>query len=102
MIVTLECEVIGSVRKRPWVAQIIPGTHGFERSFLRPLADFQHMNSKATRGVFFYFHLPSGFYEIYEHLTWKKDRRRFVKIEKGRITELTKQELLTLVCLSTT
>lgn len=111
--VTLKLELIGcwgkvhltnltvkvrTEKKKPWVAKIKGLSYqydGLEREFIKPLGDFSEANSVKSRGAFFYFHLFDGcIYEIYEHITWKKDRRYFVWVHDGQLIEIEKWEII--------
>lgn len=45
--------------------------------------------------MYFYFHLfPGKIYEVYEHQSWKNDRRYFCTVEGFEVKILTKEEVL--------
>lgn len=82
--------------KAPWVAEIIGEDKKFKykREFLKPLCDYSEANSKKTRGIYFYYHLfPNKIYHIYEHLTWKKERKYYAHIVNGELKEITEEEV---------
>jgi hypothetical protein len=81
---------------RPWVARIT-GTHskyGLARKFLRGQKDYSQANSIGSRGVYEYFVLDPGIYEINERCTWKRARRYFVHVDGAEFHEIDKEEVL--------
>lgn len=86
---------IGYRSNRPWVARITgtDATYGLARKFVSGQIDYSRANSKGSRGVYLYFPLKDGIYEVKRHLTWKKDRRYFIRVEDVRITEITREEV---------
>jgi hypothetical protein len=79
----------------PWVARLT-GYHekyGYERDFLRGRRDYRDANRKGTRGVYLYFLLPPGIYEVRALESWTKDRRYFVRSADGRAHEIDKGEV---------
>jgi hypothetical protein len=83
----------------PWVAQIT-GIHEqftFERQFIRGQKDYSRANSQGSRGVFLYFHLGPGLYEAKQHLSWRRTRRFFFRIDNEELTEMTKEDMLAAV-----
>lgn len=109
-IITYRCEIIGCTdhaqlralnikpaNKKPWIAKItgLSSNFGFQREFLKPLTDYSEANSKGSRGIYLYFHLLEGVvYDVFEHLTWKKERRRYIVNVNGQLNELTKEEVV--------
>jgi len=83
-----------------WVAQIT-GTHpkyGFARKFVRGQRDYAQANSAGSRGIFIYYPLEPGIYEVHERLTWAKSRRYFIRAENAEFHEITREEVIE--CLS--
>lgn len=76
-------KVIGKpFKSKPWVAEITgkDEKYKFKRTFLNGQKDYSEANSKGSRGVYLYFHLGGEkIYEIFEHLSWKKNDRYFIK-----------------------
>lgn len=81
---------------RPWVARIagFDHTYRFKREFQRGQKDYSLANSVGSRGVFIYYALKPGVYEIHERLTWKKTRRYFIHVEGDSITEIDEVEVV--------
>lgn len=85
-------DVQGKGRKpRYWVARIA-GTdarYGFRRQFMRGHKDYSEANSVGTRGVFVFYMLGLGLYEIKEPLSWRSSRQYFALVdEEGVLTEV--------------
>lgn len=87
----------GQKRLKPWVAKII-GTddkYGLKREFIRPQTkDFSRANSTGSRGIYAYYTLDDGVYEINRRVSWKKADRYFVRVNDGQITEISREEVL--------
>lgn len=94
-------ELVKHSQKRfiPWVAQItgLCDKYGLKREFIRGQRDYTLANSVGSRGVFCYYPLDPGVYEVNERLTWKKVRRYFIKVENTQVIEITKEEALCLI-----
>lgn len=83
-------------RKRPWVARI-RGLHKhykYDREFIKGTKDYSEANSTGSRGVYYWFTLTDGLYEIYQHVSWKNASRYFAKVENTEITAITEEELV--------
>jgi hypothetical protein len=87
---------------RPWCARLIglDPQYGFKREFQRGQKDYSRANSVGSRGVFVYYPLKPGIYEVNERLTWKRMRRYFIHVEGVEITEISREEVL--ACLTNT
>jgi hypothetical protein len=86
---------LGTKSSCPWVARItgFDATYGLAREFVRGQIDYSRANSKGSRGVYLYFPLKEGVYEVKQHLTWAKNRRYFCRVEGMQITEITRDEV---------
>ncbi len=86
---------IGYRSNRPWVARITgtDATYGLAREFVHGQIDYSRANSKGSRGVYLYFPLKDGVYEVKKHLTWKKDRRYFLRVEAMQMIEIEREEV---------
>ena len=83
-------------RPRPWVARIT-GTdprYGLQREFLRGQKDYADANSVGSRGVYVYYPLPPGVYEVQELISWSKVRRYFVRSAGGRYEVIDRETVL--------
>lgn len=106
----IELEHIGDVppRFRPWLAQVIRHTntawvaqitgldarYGLARRFIRPLTDFSRANSVGSRGVYGYYILDDGIYEVNRRLSWRNCRRYFVRAQDGQVAEISREEVM--------
>lgn len=86
---------LGHKSSRPWVARITGRCekYTYAREFLRGQIDYSRANSTGSRGVFLYFVLKDGIYEVYKHLSWKRSRRYFIRVEVTTITEISREEV---------
>lgn len=94
-------EALGHDKTRPWVARLtgLSDKYGFEREFIHGQKDYRDANSVGSRGVYEYFPLPPGMYEVHERLTWKKTRRYFLKVEGTEKEEISRAKVIQ--CLKT-
>lgn len=83
---------LGYNKTRPWVAKIIGRSNqfGYERKFMRGQKDYQDANSVGSRGVFCYYPLDSGVYEIHERVSWKRTRRYFIRVIDEKYHEISR------------
>lgn len=65
----------------PWVAKLSMGKYNLKREFLKSMIDYSKSNSVGSRGVYLYFILSPGFYEVKERISWKNSRRYFLCVE---------------------
>lgn len=81
-------------RPRPWVARLtgLCPRYGFVREFLPAQKDYREANSVGSRGVFLYYWLDPGVYEVNERRSWRAWDRYFIRVEEGRWTRITRQE----------
>lgn len=88
---------LGRDKSRPWVAKLldIDWQFHFKREFMRPQKDFTHANSTGSRGVYLYYVLKPGIYEVNERLSWRKTKRWFCRVnDKAEIIKLEKEEVI--------
>lgn len=65
------------------------------KTFLRGQRDYSDANGVGSRGVCTYYILTEGYvYEVHQHLTWKRSRTYWCRIENSDITEMTFTEAL--------
>lgn len=80
---------------RPWVAKIT-GRHPvyrYNREFMRGRKDYSRSNSVGSRGIYLYFYLEDGIYEVNERVSWTTTKRYFVRAECGEYEEIEKEEV---------
>jgi hypothetical protein len=82
-------------RERPYVARVIPtvAAPGFRTEELIPLKDYSAANRIGSRGVYAFYTLDDGLYEVNQRLTWGKARLYYLRVADGQKTEMTRQEL---------
>lgn len=70
---------------RPWVAQILGlcPTYEFRREFVAAKRDYRLANKSGSRGVWWYYHVPAGLYEVQELLSFEKSRRYFLAVDES-------------------
>lgn len=87
--------ILGADKTRPWVAAItgLDERYGFRREFIRGQKDYSLANSVGSRGVYVYYPLKPGIYEVHERLTWKKTRRYFIRVEGEEMQEIDRKEV---------
>ena len=88
-------EYLGHNKSRPWVAMIkgYDEKFGIAREFVRGQIDYSQSNSVGSRGVYLYYALKPGIYEVNERSTWSKVRRFFVRVEGAAYEEISKEEV---------
>lgn len=94
-----------TTKRRWWVAKIAgyDDRYGYKREFVKGQTEYADSNSKASRGVFIYYLLDPGVYEVNSPLSWRSDDRYFILSEHGKIKRISeadaKKELGTLLWL---
>jgi len=80
----------GQPRLRPWVARITGLDDRFRlaREFIIGMRDYSQANSIGSFGIYEYFALPPGIYEVNESIKLGKARRYFIRIQDGKIVEI--------------
>lgn len=86
----------GRKQFRPWVARItgFHNKYGFTREFIVGMRDYSDANSIGSRGVYEYFALEPGLYEVNECVKLGLARRYFIRVENTEITEISRKEVL--------
>lgn len=90
--------VVHPSRPNPWVARLagLDARWGFQRQFIKAVYDYTYARGKrGGRGIYLYFAMPPGLYEVYYPTSWKHDRRYFARVDdNGDITEITRDEVM--------
>lgn len=88
---------LGWNKERPFVARI----NGFnyetgelQKNLVYGYVDYARSNSTGSRGVYKYYFLEDGIYEINRRVTWKKTEHYFIQIKDKAQTELSFDEVL--------
>lgn len=85
---------------RPWVARLLRYEQGelvfgkFEREFVRGQRDFSQTNRSGSRGIFIYYALKPGIYEVNDRTSWSNTRRYFCRVDGVVITEISRTEAI--------
>lgn len=91
----ISAEVIHKL-PRPWLAKIVAvcDVYGFEREFLKPVPDYSHGQHHHTRGVYWYWFVDDGVYQLDKPISWKHRERVFLRACGGEVAEITKDEVM--------
>jgi hypothetical protein len=84
-------------RPRPWVARLngLDERWGFKREFVKGVHDYSYARRTGSRGIYLYFALAPGFYEIYRAISWKHDERYFIQVDgQGNWRKVNKEEVV--------
>ena len=88
---------LGKPLPRPWVARIT-GTderYGLARQFQRALKDHNDSDAAGSRGVYAYYFVGPGIYEVKEQVSWQRWERYFLHVDQaGEKTVITKEDIL--------
>lgn len=85
-----------SPRPRPWVARItdFDPMFGLKREFVKGVYDYTHARKSGGRGIWVYFHLAPGHYEVFRAVSWKHEERYFINVDNaGDVQKITREEL---------
>lgn len=85
-----------SPRPHPWVAQIT-GFHQkykFNRVFMDGVYDYSFARKSGGRGIYIYYALPPGVYDVYYPISWKHEDRYYALVDDdGNITRISKEDV---------
>lgn len=87
---------MGHDKSNCWVARLLglDEKWGFAREFIRGQADWSQAKMTGSRGIFVYYALPNGIYEVNKRISWKHVKRYFIRVENAEITEIDREEVL--------
>jgi len=90
-------------RPKPWVARITgkDPRWKYKREFLAGVYDYSRVTTRrAGRGIYLYFFLAPGIYELFAPISWKHEMRYFARVNSdGELVKITEEELCK--CLNT-
>lgn len=91
---------MGRDKSNPWVAKLLglDDKWGFKREFMRGQRDYSCAKMTGSRGIFVYYALEDGIYEVNERVSWKHVKRYFIRVENTEIMEISRKEVVE--CLS--
>lgn len=84
-------------RPRPWAARLtgLDDRWGFAREFVKGVYDYTYARKSQSRGVYLYFALAPGLYELYRPISWKHEERYFARVdEQGELHKITREEVI--------
>lgn len=86
---------VRQTRTWPWVARIYDSGDGraFAREFVAGRKDYSLGNSLGSRGVYLYYALPPGVYEVNAPRSWRRTERYFIAVNEGRVTRISADEV---------
>lgn len=81
---------------RPWVACVtgLDERYGFAREFMHGVRDYTCATSTGSRGIYIYYALKPGIYEVNDRYSWNRSRRYFCRVEGTDIIEIGRDEVL--------
>ena len=87
---------LGVDKSSSWAARIIgvDSDDNLKREFLKGQRDYTEANSVGSRGIFTYYPLPDGIYEVNDRYHWCKVRRYFCRVIDAKIIEISKEEVM--------
>jgi len=85
----------GNRQKSTWVARIVGEAGGkLDREFVNGDKDYTNASGTGNRGVYFYYALKPGIYEINQRITWNRTERYFARVVDDETFErMSKQEV---------
>ena len=92
-------QYMGRDTSRPWVARItgFDDEYGYKREFMRGRWDYTNASSTGRRGIFVYYALEPGLYQVHERISWKHSKRYFILVQNvelydSEIQKITQEE----------
>lgn len=85
----------GYDKSGPWVARIhgFDNEYGYQRDFVRFKRDYSGASSTGNRGIWRYYALEPGLYQINQRISWGSVRRYFTMVkDDGSCQELSQSE----------
>lgn len=82
---------------KPWVSRLtgLDENYRFQREFINiSQKDYSRANSKGSRGIYIYYILKDGIYEVKRLVDWKRTRRYFIRVDEDRISEISRAEVI--------
>lgn len=81
---------------RPWIARIegFCPQYEFIRNFQDGSKDYRDANKRGSRGIWMYYHLPPGVFEVHEIVGYGKSIRYFIEVQNLAHHKIEKPEVL--------
>lgn len=80
---------LGPDKSPSWVARLLPN---MEREFVQGTRDYSRANRSGSRGIYAYYALKPGIYEINERCKLNRVRRYFIQVVGDEYQEITREE----------
>ncbi len=74
---------------KPWVSRLTP--RGCQ--YVKPLRDYSLAKPNGSRGVFQYYHLDNGVYEVSERTDWQRTMHYYILAADGDYREISREEV---------
>jgi len=89
-------QYMGHNKSNCWVARLLglDDKWGFAREFVHGQADWSCAKMTGSRGIYVYYALLDGIYEVNERISWKHVRRYFICVKDTEINEIKREEVL--------
>lgn len=86
---------LGHDQSTPWVKRVLGYNEqfGFLHEAVRGQKDYSQANSVGSRGIYLYYPLKKGVYEVNERITWSRVRRYFILVDNAEYVEVSKEEV---------
>jgi len=85
---------LGHDKSPSWVAHLTLDRDNPRRKFLRGVRDYSQANRCGSRGIFCYYPLKDGIYEINDRYKFNKVRHYFIHVEGESIDEITARDAI--------
>lgn len=86
---------LGPDKSPSWLAHLVGHDgHRFVREWPNGVRDYSEANRSGSRGIFVYYALPDGIYEVNDRYHWNKVRRYYIRVSDATITEITREEAI--------
>lgn len=81
---------LGSDKSFTWVKRVLPDGR---REFVQGIRDYTQANRNGSTGIYCYYALPPGIYEINHRYKMNRVRRYFIKSDGGEFQEIESEEI---------
>jgi hypothetical protein len=86
-------------RPHPWIARLeaLDRRFGFKREFVKGVYDYTYARKSGGRGIYVYFALKPGYYEVFRTVSWneRSDERYFIQVNDiGEWHKITREEVI--------
>ena len=84
-----ELRKLGPDKSHTWVARLLPG---MQHEFVQGIRDYSTANRNGSRGIYAFYALKPGVYEINERYKLNRVRRYFIHVADDEYEEITRDE----------